>query len=352
MAVVASHGFATAYVADEHIFCRQTRSGLYTQGAKRLFRRLFGKQDEKSQDEAKLEASLQKTRTGVFSRIATIFQENEITDELWEELEATLLSGDVGMTVTQELVERTRERVQTENIKATSKAYLALKQEMVRLLQSDEPLHIDEPRLLTVVFMVGVNGSGKTTSIGKMANWYKKRGRRVLLGAADTFRAAAVEQLKIWGERASVEVIAHNPGADPGAVLFDAMRASQESRQADLLLVDTAGRLQTKFNLMKELEKLKTVANKQVHRAPHEVLLVLDASTGQNAISQAKAFGASAGVTGIVLTKLDGTSKGGVVLSIKRELGVPVRFVGTGERIDDFALFDPVAFVDGLLGEE
>lgn len=317
-----------------------------------MFRRLFGKQDEKSQDEAKLEASLQKTRAGVFSRIATIFQENEITDELWEELEATLLSGDVGMTVTQELVERTQQRVQTENIKATSKAYLALKQEMVHLLQSDEPLHIDEPRLLTVVFMVGVNGSGKTTSIGKMANWYRKRGRKVLLGAADTFRAAAIDQLKIWGERAGVEVIAHNPGADPGAVLFDAMRASQESRQADLLLVDTAGRLQTKFNLMKELEKLKTVANKQVHRAPHEVLLVLDASTGQNAISQAKAFGASAGVTGIVLTKLDGTSKGGVVLSIKRELGVPVRFVGTGERIDDFALFDPVAFVDGLLGEE
>lgn len=317
-----------------------------------MFRRLFGKQDEKSQDEAKLEASLQKTRAGVFSRIATIFQENEITDELWEELEATLLSGDVGMSVTQELVERTRQRVQDENIKATSKAYLALKQEMVRMLQSEEPLHIDEKRLLTVVFMVGVNGSGKTTSIGKMANWYKKRGRRVLLGAADTFRAAAIDQLKIWGERAGVEVIAHNPGADPGAVLFDAMRASQESRQADLLLVDTAGRLQTKFNLMKELEKLKTVASKQVHRAPHEVLLVLDASTGQNAISQAKAFGASAGVTGIVLTKLDGTSKGGAVLSIKRELGVPVRFVGTGERIDDFALFDPVAFVDGLLGEE
>lgn len=317
-----------------------------------MFRRLFGKQEDRTQDEVKLEASLQKTRASVFSRIATIFQENEITEDLWDELEATLLSGDVGSTVTQELVAKTRQRVQEENIKATSKAYLALKEEMVRQLQSDEPLHIDEPRILTVVFVVGVNGSGKTTSLGKMANWYKKRGRKVVLAAADTFRAAAIDQLKIWGERADVEVIAHAPGADPGAVIFDAMRASQESRKADLLLVDTAGRLQTKFNLMKELEKLKTVAGKQVHRAPHEVLLVLDASTGQNAISQAKAFGASAGVTGIVLTKLDGTSKGGAVLSIKRELGVPVRFVGTGERIDDFALFDPVAFVDGLLGEE
>lgn len=317
-----------------------------------MFKRLFGNQEGKTQDEVKLEASLQKTRAGVFSRIATIFQENEITDELWDELEETLLVGDVGMTVTQELVEKTRQRVQRENMKATSKAYLALKEEMVRLLQAEEPLHIDEPRLLTVVLVVGVNGSGKTTSIGKMAHWYRQRGRKVVLGAADTFRAAAIDQLKIWGERAGVEVIAHAPGADPGAVVFDAMRASQESRKADLLIVDTAGRLQTKFNLMKELEKMKAVAGKQVHRAPHEVLLVLDASTGQNAISQAKAFGESAGVTGIVLTKLDGTSKGGAVLSIKRELGVPVRFVGTGERLEDFALFDPVAFVNGLLGEE
>lgn len=316
-----------------------------------MFRKLFGKQEEKTPDELKLEASLQKTRTGVFSRIATIFQENEITDELWDELEETLIVGDVGMAVTQALVEKTRQRVQNENIKATSKAYLVLKEEMVRLLQADTPLHIDEPRILTVVLVVGVNGSGKTTSIGKMAQWYKSRGRKVVLGAADTFRAAAIDQLKIWGERAGVEVIAHAPGADPGAVIYDAMRASQESRKADLLIVDTAGRLQNKFNLMKELEKIKAVAGKQVHRAPHEVLLVMDASTGQNAISQVKAFGESAGVTGIVLTKLDGTSKGGAVLSIKRELGVPVRFIGTGERLEDFALFDPVAFVDGLLGE-
>ncbi|MCX6045901.1 MAG: signal recognition particle-docking protein FtsY [Chloroflexi bacterium] len=316
-----------------------------------MFRRLFGKQDEKTEDEVKLEQSLQKTRSGILGRISTIFQENEITDELWDELEETLIAGDVGMSVTMELVEKTRRRVEQENIKATHDAYVILKQEMVKLLASDEPLHIDEPRILTVVLVVGVNGSGKTTNIGKMAHWYKNRGRKVVLGAADTFRAAAIDQLKVWGERAGVDVIAHEPGADPGAVIYDAIRASQESRKADLLLVDTAGRLQTKFNLMKELEKIKAVASKQVHRAPHEVLLVLDGSTGQNAISQVKSFRESAGVTGIILTKLDGTAKGGAILSIKRELGVPVRFVGTGEKIDDFALFDPVAFVEGLLAE-
>lgn len=316
-----------------------------------MFRRLFGKRDEKTEDEVKLEESLQKTRGGILGRLGSLFQENEITGELWDDLEETLIAGDVGMATTTELVERTRQRVEQENIKSAHDAYWVLKQEMVRLLEADEPLQIDQPRLLTVVLVVGVNGSGKTTSIGKMAYWYKQRGRKVVLGAADTFRAAAIDQLKIWGERAGVEVIAHEPGADPGAVVFDALRASQESRKADLLIVDTAGRLQTKFNLMKELEKIKAVAGKQVHRAPHEVLLVLDASTGQNAIAQAKAFRESAGVTGIVLTKLDGTSKGGAVLSIKRELGVPVRFVGTGEKIGDFALFDPVAFVEGLVGE-
>ena len=317
-----------------------------------MFGRLFGKKkEEKTEDDVKLEQSLQKTRSGIFGRIGTIFQENEITDELWEELEETLIMGDVGMATAEELLTATRQRVADENIRASSDAYLVLKQEMVRMLQTDEPLHIDEPRILTVVLVVGVNGSGKTTSIGKMAYYYKQRGRKVVLGAADTFRAAAIDQLKIWSERADVDIIAHEPGADPGAVIFDAIRASQESRRADLLIVDTAGRLQTKFNLMKELEKIKAVAGKQVHRAPHEVLLVLDASTGQNAISQAKAFQESAGVTGLVLTKLDGTSKGGAILNVKRELGVPVRFVGTGEKISDFALFDPVAFVTGLLGD-
>ena len=317
-----------------------------------MFSKLFGKkQEEKTQDDIKLEQSLQKTRSGILGRLGSIFQENEITPELWEELEDVLIMGDVGTATTQELLSATRERVERQNIKASKDAYLVLKQEMVRLLQTDEPLHIEEPRILTVVLVVGVNGSGKTTTIGKMAAYYKRRGLKVVLGAADTFRAAAIDQLKVWGDRAGVEVIAHAPGSDPGAVIFDAIRASQESRKADLLIVDTAGRLQTKYNLMKELEKVRAVAGKQVHKAPHETLLVLDASTGQNAISQAKAFKDSAGVTGIVLTKLDGTSKGGSILSIKRELGVPVRFVGTGEKLDDFAYFDPVAFVTGLVGE-
>ena len=317
-----------------------------------MLRRFFGKPEEKSADEVKLEQSLAKTRNSSFlGRIGTIFQENEITDELWEELEEALIMGDVGMQTALDLVASTQERIRQDGIKSTQGAYNVLKQEIVKMLESDEPLNIDVPRILTVVLVVGVNGAGKTTTIGKMAYRYKQRGRKVVMAAGDTFRAAAIDQLKIWGDRAGVDVIASVPGADPGAVLYDAMRASQESRKADLLIVDTAGRLQTKYNLMRELEKLRKVAAKQVHRAPHEILLVLDASTGQNAILQAKGFMEATGITGIVLTKLDGTSKGGAVLNIKKELGVPVRFVGTGEQLEDFAEFDPVAYVEGLLGE-
>ena len=316
-----------------------------------MLRGIFGRQEQANQDDVRLAKSLTKTRTGVLGRLGAVFQTSEITQDLWDELEEILILGDVGMATALELVETTRSRVASKNIKSTNKAFLILQEEMVKLLEADEPLQIDVERILTVVLVVGVNGSGKTTTIGKMAYWYAQRGRKVVLGAADTFRAAAIDQLQIWGDRAGVDVIAHEPGADPGAVVFDAVRASQESRQADLLIIDTAGRLHTKYNLMQELEKIRRVAGKQVHRAPHEVLLVLDASTGQNAISQAKSFKESSGVTGIVLTKLDGTSKGGAVLSIQRELGVPVRFVGTGEGISDFALFDAVAFVEGLLNQ-
>ncbi len=316
-----------------------------------MLRRLFGRQEDKSADDEKIEESLQKTRSGIFSQIGSLFQENEVSDELWEELEEALIVADVGMDTTVELVESTRDRVQQEGVKRSEDAYLILKQEMVKLLQADEPLQIEAPRILTVVLVVGVNGSGKTTTIGKLALRYKERGKRVVLAAGDTFRAAAIDQLQIWGERAGVEVIAQAPGSDPAAVLFDAMRASQESRKADLLITDTAGRLQNKFNLMQELEKMRRVAAKQVHRAPHEILLVLDASTGQNAILQAKGFKEASGVTGIILTKLDSTAKGGAVLNIKKQLGIPVRFVGTGEKLQDLAEFDPVAFVEGLLGE-
>ncbi len=316
-----------------------------------MLRRLFGRQDEKTADDVRIEESLKKTRSGFFGQVGSLFQENEIGEALWEELEEALIVADVGMDTTLELVESTRARVEREAVRRAADAYLILKQEMVKLLQPDEPLGIEEPRILTVVLVVGVNGSGKTTSIGKLALRYKQLGKRVVLAAGDTFRAAAIDQLKIWGERAEVEVIAQAPGSDPAAVLFDAMRASQESRSADILIADTAGRLQNKFNLMQELEKMRRVAAKQVHRAPHEILLVLDASTGQNAILQAKGFQEASGVTGIVLTKLDSTARGGAVLNIKKQLGIPVRFVGTGEKLEDLAEFDPVAFVEGLLGE-
>jgi fused signal recognition particle receptor len=297
---------------------------------------------------------LNKTRGGVLGRIGSIFQANEITDDLWDDLEEALIIGDVGIDTTLKLVEATRTRVRREGVKRTGEAYRVLKEEMVRILQADAPpLDIENPgRLLTIVLIVGVNGSGKTTSIGKLAYHYRARGQRVVLAAADTFRAAAIDQLKVWGERARVSVIAHEPGADPGAVVYDAIRASQQSRDADILIIDTAGRLHTNYNLMKEMEKIRNVAQRQVHKAPHEVLLVLDATTGQNAITQAQKFGDSVGVTGVILAKLDSTAKGGVVLAIADQLGVPVRFVGTGEQIDDLAEFDPWVFVEALLNHE
>lgn len=305
---------------------------------------------EQAEDNAKIQASLAKTRQGFFGRIGALFQASELTDETWDELEELLIQADLGINTALAVVERLRDRVQSERLKRMEDVRAALKDELVRLIAHPTPNVIEEPRLLTVVLIVGVNGSGKTTSIAKLARYYKARGKRVTLAAADTFRAAAIDQLKIWGERIGVDVIAQAPGADPGAVVYDAIRASQESRNADLLIVDTAGRLHTKFNLMKELEKVRAVCARQVHDAPHETLLVLDATTGQNAISQAKHFKEAVAVTGIILTKLDGTAKGGIVFAIEQELGIPVRFVGTGEKADDFAEFDPKAFVEGILG--
>jgi fused signal recognition particle receptor len=311
---------------------------------------LFRKSPEQqAQDEAKIQASLSKTRQGFFGRISTLFQANEITDETWTELEELLIQADLGVNTALAVVERLQARVKKDNLKRVEDVRAALKAELVGLLAYPPFTSLDEPRMLTVLLIVGVNGSGKTTSIAKLAKYYKNRGRKVVLAAADTFRAAAIDQIKIWGERVGVEVVAQAPGADPGAVVFDAIRASQESRKAEMLIVDTAGRLHTKYNLMKELEKVRSVCARQVHNAPHETLLVLDATTGQNAISQAKHFKDSVQVSGIILTKLDGTAKGGIVFAIEQELGVPVRFVGTGEKPDDFAEFDPVAFVNGIL---
>lgn len=286
----------------------------------------------------------------MIGQISDLFVASEITDDLWDDLEAILIQADVGMDTTLHLVERVRERVDRELIKRTDRVKDVLKEEMRELITSNSPLQLDAKRLLTVVLIVGVNGSGKTTSAAKMAQYYRSQGKKVVLGAADTYRAAAIDQLKIWGERAGAVVIAHQPGSDPGAVVYDTMKSSL-ARKMDLALIDTAGRLHTKFNLMKELEKLHSIAGKQVHAAPHESLLVLDATTGQNAISQAKHFKKSAKITGVILAKLDGTAKGGVVFAIHRELGVPVRFIGTGEGIDDFEPFDADAFIDGLFTE-
>ncbi len=306
---------------------------------------------KKEEDQGKIVAGLEKTRRGVFATIGSLFQANEIDGEMWEDLEALLIQADLGVDTSLRLVASLQEKVKLYGIKRADDAYALLKEEMTGLLQEAEPWSLDEPRLLHVVMVVGVNGSGKTTSIGKLAYYLKKRGRRVVLAAADTFRAAAIDQLEIWGGRAGVDVIAQSPGSDPGAVVYDAIRASQASRQAEVLIIDTAGRLHTRFNLMKELEKLRLVAAKQVHKAPHEVLLVLDATTGQNALTQAEKFQEAVKITGVILAKLDGTAKGGVVFAIQEKLGVPVRFVGTGEGIEDFAEFDPRAFVEGLFAE-
>lgn len=292
--------------------------------------------------------SLTRTRKGFFGQIMGLLGANEVTGELWEKLEELLILADVGVNTTVELVERLQERVVKERIHRADGVTALLKEELLAILNgSSRPLAVEEKRLLTVILIVGANGSGKTTSIAKLAHYFQRQGRKVLLAAADTFRAAAIDQLKIWGQRVGAEVIAHTPGADPGAVVYDAIRASQ-SRGIDLLIVDTAGRLHTKYNLMQELKKVRSVAAKQAHRAPHETWLVLDATTGQNALSQARHFKDAVDVTGIVLAKLDGTAKGGIAFAIARELGLPIHFVGTGEHVDDLAEFDEETFVEGL----
>lgn len=294
--------------------------------------------------------SLKRTRHSVFGQIVSVLGMGEITDETWEDLEALLIQADMGVPTTLELVDAMRQRVAAEGLYRADQLVEALKKELLAILVQPETFPIEEKRLLTVVMIVGVNGSGKTTSIGKLSHYYQGKGKKVMLAAADTFRAAAIDQLKIWGERANVPVIAGQPNGDPGAVAYDGIRASR-ARGYDLLLIDTAGRLHTKYNLMKELEKVYSVCRKSVHQAPHEVFLVLDAPTGQNALTQARKFKESVNVTGVVLTKLDSTAKGGMVFAIYRELGLPVRFIGTGEKIQDLAPFDPQQFVDGLFAE-
>jgi fused signal recognition particle receptor len=294
-----------------------------------------------------LRESLTRTRQSVFGQIAGVLGAGDITDETWDDLEALLIQADVGVPTTMYLVDRLHQRVSSEGIYRADQLLDALKQELRAILVQPEVFELEEPRLLTVAMIVGVNGSGKTTSIGKLAHRYKENGRKVMLAAADTYRAAAIEQIQIWGDRAGVPVIAGQPGGDPGATAYDGIRAAR-ARGYDLLIIDTAGRLHTKYNLMRELEKVHSVCKKSVHQAPHEVLLVLDAPTGQNALVQAQKFKESVNATGVVLTKLDSTAKGGMVFAIYRELGLPVRFIGTGEKIEDLAPFDPDQFVDAL----
>ncbi|HXI43070.1 MAG TPA: signal recognition particle-docking protein FtsY [Bryobacteraceae bacterium] len=313
-----------------------------------MIQTLFGSVEQEPSLLERLKSGVEKTRAGLVTRLEdALAGRKEIDADLLDELEYTLVSADIGIKTTTEILERIRQQVDRKMVGDASELRGLIRQHLLEILQATErPLpHVDQPP--AVVMVVGVNGAGKTTSIGKLASRYKAEGRSVLLCAADTFRAAAIEQLEIWGERTATEVIRQKPGADPSAVLFDALHAAR-ARSVDYVIIDTAGRLQTKANLMAELEKMRRTASRVIPGAPHEVLLVLDATTGQNGLEQARRFTETSGVTGIVLAKLDGTAKGGVVIAIARELNLPIRYVGIGEKIDDLVPFDPEKFIASL----
>ena len=295
----------------------------------------------------KTEQALKRTKEAWSGKISSLFDRQTIDKGLWDELEELLIAADTGVETTEKLITRVRERVSKQKMSDGQQVRAVLMDEMTSMLQVDgnRTAAAASPRIILVV---GVNGSGKTTSIAKLGYIYKRDGSKVLLAAADTFRAAAIDQLKWWGDKIGAEVIAHQPGADPGAVVFDAVQAAK-TRGAQILIVDTAGRLQTKFNLMEELKKIRRVVQRVDPSAPHETLLVLDANTGQNGVSQAKSFTEAVGITGIILTKLDSTAKGGIVLAICDQLKIPVRFIGTGETVEDLAPFDPRSFVEAVM---
>jgi fused signal recognition particle receptor len=301
----------------------------------------------------KLKEGLTKTRETLFTKVAALVSsKNIIDDEMLERLEEILISGDVGVETTMVILDNIKRRVKQEKIESSDHLTLLLKEEIARVLHVNGNAETAEIRLPEaprpyVVMVVGVNGVGKTTTIGKLAFVYKEQGYKVIVGAADTFRAAANEQLEIWAQRAGVDIIQQKHGADPAAVAYDSL-SSAIAHGADVVIIDTAGRLHTKVNLMEELKKIKRVLDKRLPGAPNEVLLVLDATTGQNALQQVKQFSAAVAVTGLVMTKLDGTAKGGIVLAVSNELKVPVRFIGVGEHIDDLQVFDRKAFVDAL----
>lgn len=297
---------------------------------------------------SRLKDSIKKTKDSLIQNIKTVaLGYANIDDEMYEDLEAVMLQGDMGLETTEYLLDKIREGVNSKEIKEGSDVVPYLEKCIVALLEENNEPVPDTTGTTDVIFIVGVNGVGKTTTIGKMAKYYTEQGKSVMVAAGDTFRAAASEQLTIWAQRTGVPIIKHQEGADAAAVVFDAT-ASAKARGIDVLLVDTAGRLQTKSNLMEELRKMARVAGRNIEGAPQETLLVLDATTGQNAVSQAKLFGEVVPLTGVVLTKLDGTAKGGVILSVKRELGVPVRWIGVGEGVDDLRPFDAKQFADAL----
>ncbi|EKN63855.1 signal recognition particle-docking protein FtsY [Schinkia azotoformans] len=303
----------------------------------------------------KFRDGLSKTRNSFSEKVNDLVSRyRKVDEEFFEELEEILISADVGVTTVMDLIDVLKTEVKKRNIQDPKDVQAVISEKLVELFTDDNDEKVEglniQPDGLTVILFVGVNGVGKTTTIGKLAHKLKNEGKSVLLAAGDTFRAGAIEQLEVWGERVGVEVIKQSEGSDPAAVMFDALQAAK-SRKVDILICDTAGRLQNKVNLMKELEKVKRVIEREVPGAPHEVLLVLDATTGQNAMSQAKQFSEATNVTGIVLTKLDGTAKGGIVLAIRHELKTPVKFVGLGEKTEDLQEFDPEQFVYGLFAE-
>ncbi len=297
----------------------------------------------------KWKQGLAKTSKATFGQIATFLGATQITAETWDELEGLLVQADLGVETTLEVVQSVQDLVYNQGLTRSSQLFDALRDELRNRL--DDPPQIDFSSKPTVILVVGVNGSGKTTSIAKLGKRYTQEGKRVILGAADTFRAAAVDQLQVWADRLSLPIIAGQPGGDAGAVAYDAVQAGL-SRHSDVVLIDTAGRLHTRFNLMEELKKVHRVVGKAMPGSPHAVWLVMDATTGQNALHQARAFKEAVNVTGIILAKLDSSARGGMAFAIQRELGLPILYAGLGEKPDDLQPFDPDAFIAGIMGSQ
>ncbi|MFC4769775.1 signal recognition particle-docking protein FtsY [Effusibacillus consociatus] len=296
---------------------------------------------------SKFKEGLAKTRDSFLDKVGAVFTRRKIDEEFYEELEEQLIMADVGVNTAMSLLEQLRAEVKKRKIENAEELKPILQEKLVELMGTETSALNMNPAGMTVIMIVGVNGVGKTTTIGKLAHKLKNEGKKVILAAGDTFRAGAIEQLEVWGQRVGADVIKHQAGSDPAAVVYDGVQAAK-SRKADVLIVDTAGRLHNKTNLMDELNKVYRVLKREIPDAPHEVLLVLDATTGQNALQQAKIFGEATGVTGLVLTKLDGTAKGGIVIAIRDQMEIPVKFVGLGEKMDDLQEFDPQQFVAAI----